>query len=67
MCVVGKMAKDVGTAIRKSIVVILPCLVTFGDSLGVNSVGTYVANNSNMTIVLYRLNKQFHTKIMPHT
>ena len=29
MCVVGKMAKDVGTAIRKSIVVFLPCLVTF--------------------------------------
>ena len=30
MCAVGKMAKDVGTAIRKSIVVsFLPCLVTF--------------------------------------
>ena len=30
MCVVGKMAKDVGTAIRKSIVVFLQaCLVTF--------------------------------------
>ena len=30
MCVVGKMAKDVGTAIRKSIVVLfLPCLVSF--------------------------------------
>ena len=30
MCVVGKMAKDVGTAIRKNIVVsFLPCLVTF--------------------------------------
>ena len=29
-CVVGKMAKDIGTAIRKSIVVLfLPCLVTF--------------------------------------
>ena len=30
MCVVGKMAKDVGMAIRKSIVVpFLPCLATF--------------------------------------
>ena len=30
MCVVGKMAKDVGTAIRKSIVVsFLPCFATF--------------------------------------
>ena len=30
VCVVGKMAKDVGTAIHKSIVVsFLPCLVAF--------------------------------------
>ena len=30
MCAVRKLAKDVGTAIRKSIVVsFLPCLVTF--------------------------------------
>ena len=30
VCVVGKMANDVGTAIRKSIVVwFLPCLVAF--------------------------------------
>ena len=30
MCVAEKMAKDVGTAIRKSIVVsFLPCLATF--------------------------------------
>ena len=30
VCVVGKMAKDIGTAIRKSIVVLFPpCLVVF--------------------------------------
>ena len=34
VCVVGKMAKKVGTAIRKSIVVsFLPCLVAFWDSI----------------------------------
>ena len=32
VCVVGKMAKDVGMGIHKSIVALfLPCLVTFGD------------------------------------
>ena len=34
VCVVGKMAKKVGTAIRKSIVVsFLPCLVAVWDSI----------------------------------
>ena len=29
VCVVGKMAKDVGTAIRKSIAIVVSCLVAF--------------------------------------
>ena len=34
VCVAGKMAKDVGTAIHKCIVVsFLPCLVVFWDSI----------------------------------